>query len=331
MAAIKVAVLGFGTVGQGVYEAIETHQTKLERLLGSKVDIAGVLIQDKKKKRHIENNLFFTTEIEDILQIPDLEVVFEAIVGDQSSYQYAKKAIASGCHVITANKAMFAKHGEKLIEKANEAGVSIGYEATTAGGIPIIRTIKQLLQVNRINKLEAILNGTSNFILTEMRQNKLSFGEALKLAKKIGYAEADPSNDIDGTDAFYKLMILSKLIFGKQPQWVQVEKQGIDLLTAEDIVVATNKGLRYKHIAKLGIEGEQLVASVKPVLVNDQHPLFHVEGVDNAITLQTSLIGELTLQGPGAGKLPTASAMIEDFIDILQRELREQTEQAVNV
>ena len=320
MTVIKVALLGFGTVGQGVYEAIETHQQRLQQRLGKKVEMAGVLIRDLRKQRSLPKHILVTDDIEDILAIDDLDIIFEAIVGNEPCYTYLNQAIKKGCHIITANKAMFAQFGAKLLEKAKQHHVQVGFEATTAGGVPIIRTIEQLLQVNQIEKVEAILNGTSNFILSEMRKNKLSFPDALQLAQERGYAEADPTSDIEGIDAFYKLMILSELIYGKQPEWETVEKQGIRTLTSEEVQLAEQKQKRYKQIASLTKKDGKIFASVKPILVDKTHPLYHVEDVDNAIKLETSLVGTFTLQGPGAGKLPTASAMVEDFIYVLEKD-----------
>lgn len=320
MTVIRAALLGFGTVGQGVYEAIETHQQRLQQRLGKKVEIAGVLIRDLRKQRSLPKHILVTDNMEDILAIDDLDIIFEAIVGNEPCYTYLNQAIEKGCHIITANKAMFAQFGTKLLEKAKQHHVQVGFEATTAGGVPIVRTIEQLLQVNQIEKVEAILNGTSNFILSEMRKNKLSFPDALQLAQERGYAEADPTNDIEGIDAFYKLMILSELIYGGQPEWETVEKQGIRTLTSEEVQLAEQKQKRYKQIASLTKKDGKVFASVKPILVDKAHPLYHVEDVDNAIKLETSLIGTFTLQGPGAGKLPTASAMVEDFIYVLEKD-----------
>ncbi|KYC71903.1 homoserine dehydrogenase [Bacillus coagulans] len=313
MRVIKAALLGFGTVGQGVYEAVRTHREQLKEKLHAEVEIAAVLIKNPRKKRNIDSSVLVTTDFREILAIPDLEVVFEAIVGEEPGFSYCLQAIEKGCHVITANKVMFARYGNVLLEKAKEKGVFVGYEATTAGGIPVIRTISQQLQVNDIQRVQAILNGTSNFILSEMREKHLPFEEALEIARQHGYAEADPGNDVEGQDAFCKLMILSRLVFGTQPDWEKVEVEGIGGLSLADIEKADRKGLRYKHIADIYRDGGTLKASVKPVLIPSEHALYAVEGVNNAVTIYGSLVGKITLTGPGAGKFPTASAMIEDF------------------
>lgn len=316
MPKITTALLGLGTVGEGVYQVIEKHQEKLKQLLGAEVEIAGILIRDPNKKRDVRDDVLITTDFDDILNISNLQLIFESIVGVEPAFTYLQKALNQGIHVITANKAMFARHGATLQKIAEEKGLYVGYEATVAAGVPLIRTIKDQLQINEINRIQAIVNGTSNFILTEMREKQLPFEEALKIAQDLGYAEADPTNDVEGFDAFYKLMILSQLAYGKQPDWDSVERVGIASLTEEDI---RNAEGRYKHIAEIIKDGDNLKASVRPVLTGPDHPLYSVEGVDNAILLETSLAGTITIQGPGAGKNPTASAMVEDFVHIFQQ------------
>ncbi|WP_062109138.1 homoserine dehydrogenase [Bacillus niameyensis] len=315
MPIIKAALLGLGTVGEGVYEVIQTSQEQLKKLLGAEVKVVGILIQDPEKQRQVAKDVLVTTDFEEILAIPGLNVIFESIIGDDPTVSYLKRAIEQGCHIITANKAMFAKHGAVLQQKALEHDVEIAFEATVAAGVPIIRTIKQQLQINKIERIQGLLNGTSNFILTEMRKNQLPFSDVLKQAQELGYAEADPTNDVEGYDAFYKLMILSQLAFGRQPNWDEVDLSGIASIPNEQIRTASG---RYKHIAEIQKVGNEIKASVKPVLTDENHPLYNVEGVDNAIVLETNLAGKITIQGPGAGSKPTASAMIEDFIHIFQ-------------
>jgi len=323
MANIKAALLGYGTVGQGVYTALKTHRQQLKSLLGEEVEIVGVLIKDPHKKRDIDSGILITTEFEDIIKIPGLQVIFEAIVGEEPGYTYLKRAMEKGIQVITANKVMFARYGKELLQKGKECGVNVRYEATTAGGVPIIRTLKQILQVNKIERIQGILNGTSNFILTEMRNKGISFEEALRLAKRNGYAEEDPTSDISGKDAFCKTMILSEVAFGKQPIWSEVKLEGITAITSEQIQQAAERNLKYKHVADIMEENGIIKASVKPILVEENHPLYSVDGVDNAITVEASLLGRFTLTGPGAGKLPTASAMVEDLADIYTAKKRE--------
>ena len=215
---------------------------------------------------------------------------------------------------------MFAHHGKELLKLAEDNHVSVGFEATVAGGIPVIQTLRQLLKINRVHQIQGILNGTSNFILTEMREKKQSFAEALLLAQENGFAEADPTNDVEGFDAFYKTMILSRIAFGEEPNWKDVELEGITNITSELIEAAEKLGLRFKHIASISKEESQINAIIKPVLVDKSHPFYHVEGVQNAVNVQSDIVGGITLQGPGAGMFPTASAVIEDLVFVCQND-----------
>ncbi|MEH7083893.1 homoserine dehydrogenase [Neobacillus drentensis] len=318
MSVIKVAILGFGTVGEGVYKTIQSHAEELEGLLGKKVVVAAVLIRNKQKKRNIDNDVLITSDFNEILSLPQLDVIVEAIVDKEPPYTFLKQAIQKGCHVITANKEMFAHHGNELLMLAEKHHVSVGYEATVAGGIPVIQTLRQLLNVNRVSHVQGILNGTSNFILTEMREKKQSFASALSLAQAKGFAEADPTNDVEGYDAFYKTMILSRIAFGDEPNWEDVEREGITSISSELIEAAERLNLRFKHIASISKVGGQLKAAVKPALVGKSHPFYSIEGVENAVNVQSDIVGSITLQGPGAGMFPTASAVIEDLVFVCQ-------------
>ncbi|MGD6848758.1 homoserine dehydrogenase [Rossellomorea aquimaris] len=331
MSAINVALLGFGTVGQGVCEAIDTHQDRLKEVLGKEVKVKAILIKDPTKERNIESSINVTTDFQEILDIQDLHVIFEAIVGEEPSYTYLTQAIEKGIHIVTANKAMFAKYGPELLEEAKRKGVSVGFEATTAGGIPVIGSIRQLLKVNEIRQIQGILNGTSNFILSQMRKRGLAFETALKISQEKGYAEADPTNDIEGHDAFYKLLILSQTAFGRQPDWKNIRRKGISHLTAEWLQAAESFRLRFKHVGSLRRDSvDHIQGEVEPILVHDTHPFYGVEDVENAISLKGSLVGRITLLGPGAGKLPTGSAMVEDFLSLIERKYTDSAESTVN-
>lgn len=330
MPRIKIALLGFGTVGNGVYQTIQTYQQRLQSLLGKEVEIAGVLIKDENKDRNIGKSTIVSSDIDQILAIPGLEVVIEAIVGVEPGYTYLSKAIENGLHVITANKQLLAHHGTELRKKALEYNVQLEYEATVAGGVPVVGTLRHLLQVNRVVKVDAILNGTSNFILSDIRENHSSFTDSLRDAQREGYAEADPSNDIDGWDAFYKLMIVNDLLLNQQPTWDQVVHSGIRDIELADIMLAESAGFRIKHVASFENNDGDVKAAVEPIVVTQDHPLYTVEGVENAIVLTGDLVGELKLQGPGAGALPTASALVEDFISIYHKNDLVQRSEQVN-
>lgn len=324
MPTIRAAILGFGTVGEGIYRILNEKKEEIKRQTGYTVDVTTILVRDTHKERIPTPGVLVTDNIQEVLEQRQLDVVFEAIVGEDPAYTYLSEAIAKGCHVITANKSMFAAHGPALLQRAEAHGVEIGFEATTAGGIPIIQTVKNLLAGDRIQRIQAILNGTSNFILTKMRQEGLSFKAALKEAQALGYAEADPTDDVSGKDAFRKLMILSKLTFGKQPDWQSIDVHGIANLTHEDILEANQGKLRYRHIAEIEIDEDgALSGSVGPVLVGASHPFYGVDGVDNSVILDTEYLGALTLTGPGAGMYPTGSAMVNDLIHIIRAKQRD--------
>ena len=318
MSKIKIAILGFGTVGEGVYRILNEKKKDIEKQTGRIIEVVSILVRDKSKKRISTPGTEITDDIQDVFAEAHIDIVFEAIVGEEPAYTYLSKAIEKGCHIITANKTMFAKHGPALVKHAEFRGVGIGYEATTAGGVPIIRTIENLLHADRVQRIRGILNGTSNFILTKMREDGVSFETALQEAQALGYAEADPTDDVGGKDAFRKLMILSKLAFGKQPDWNGIPVKGIDEIGEEEVSDAAEKGLYIRHIADISIDKNGLLeGSVGPVPVGSGHPLYGVNGVDNAIIVDTEYLGSLTLIGPGAGMYPTGSAMISDFLHII--------------
>ena len=317
---IKVAILGFGTVGQGIYNIIKEKNYQFKEQLGYELEVAKILVTNTERERVAGTKHLLTKDINEALAVPGLQVVFEAIVNEEPAYSYLKAAVQKKCHVVTANKVMFAKRGEELQELAKQNGVSVGFEASVAGGVPIIKTLKNILLVNEVKSIQGILNGTTNYILTKMRTEKQSFEEALLAAQQLGYAEADPYNDISGQDAFKKLMILSSLAFGKQPNWSEVEVTGIDTITLEMVEEASKRNLRYRHVAEI-IKNEfgEIIGKVTPLLVDKDHPLFQVDDIYNAITIDTNYIGTLTMIGPGAGMYPTASVMVEDYVEIALR------------
>lgn len=319
MTAVKAAILGFGTVGQGIYRIINEKRKQFESTLGVEIEITKILVNNVNKPRPNAPKELFTDKFEDILAIPDLEVVFEAIVGEEPAYKYLSKAIDKGCNIITANKIMFSKYGLALQQKAKQHGVQVGYEATVAGGVPVIKTMQNILRVNEVSHIQGILNGTCNYILTQMRSEGVPFEEALQDAQRLGYAEADPYNDISGQDPFRKLMVLSALAFGEQPNWDEVDVVGITDITAKQVEEAKAKGLRYRHVADVRRDEAtgKITATVGPQLVGPEHPLYSIEGVNNAVAFDTNYIGTLTLVGPGAGMYPTASVMVEDYADML--------------
>ncbi|WP_033445704.1 homoserine dehydrogenase [Ornithinibacillus scapharcae] len=318
MKTIRVALLGLGTVGKGVYHHLTTNRKRIEKEFGITIDIATIIVKHPEKHHSFERKELISNDFQTILDNPDIDVVIEAIIGREPAFSYLTKSIQAEKHIITANKEMFAFHGKELLHLANAYNVQVGFEATTAGGIPIIHTIKRLFQYNQISKLTAILNGTSNYILSEMRNNKLSFEEALQQAQQLGYAEANPTNDIEGYDSFYKLMILSLLLYQEQPNWDYVKRKGISTITSKDIANHTANRERIKLLAVLEKQNDNISARVEPLAIPESHPLYGVEGVQNAVILEGSIVGEIMLSGPGAGASPTASAILEDLTFILR-------------
>lgn len=318
MATIKAAILGFGTVGQGIYHVLNEKREELRKKLGVELEVAKILVRDTSVERVPGTKELLTDNMEDVLAVDGLQVVFEAIVNEEPAYSYLKAAVEKKCHVVTANKVMFAKRGMELQELAKKNGVFVGFEATVAGGVPVIKTMKNILLVNKVSKIQGILNGTTNYMLTKMRTENWSYDQALAEAQRLGYAEADPFNDVSGQDAFKKLMVLSDLAFGAQPNWSEVDVIGIDSLSAEALADAKEKGLRYRHVAEVELnEDGKIVATVAPLLIDSNHPLFPIDDVFNAVTMETDYIGTLTLIGPGAGMYPTASVMVEDYAEII--------------
>ncbi|MDY0394312.1 homoserine dehydrogenase [Virgibacillus halophilus] len=316
---LRIALLGFGTVGKGIYQTIEVQQARLQQLTGKQVEIAAIVVKSLKNHKNYNGHAKLTTDFQEVLGDKNIDLVMEAIVGKEPAFTYLQQSIQQGMHVVTANKEMFAQHGQELKKLAEKHCVQIGFEATTAGGIPVIATIRQLLQVNRVRKIQAILNGTSNYILTEMRMKQLSFSQALKKAQELGYAEANPANDIDGRDAYFKAVILCQLLFGSKADKARFKQTGIRDISMSFLDEQEAAGKRVKHLVTIAETEDGIYCDISPAALEPGHPLYAVEGVDNAVHLETDILGELTLTGPGAGALPTASAMIEDFCTIIGR------------
>ena len=320
MATIKAAILGFGTVGQGIYHILNEKREVLREKLGVELEVAKILVTDASRERVPGTAHLMTESIDDVFAENGMQIVFEAIVNEEPAFSYLKRAVENKCHVITANKVMFAKRGMELQRLADENGVHVGFEATVAGGVPVIKTLKNILLVNDVSRIQGILNGTTNYILTKMRVEGWSFETALNEAQRLGYAEANPTNDVSGQDAFKKLMVLSDLAFGEQPNWSDVEVIGIDTISKKDIESASANGQRYRHVALVEkcVDGK-IVAKVTPLLVDQDHPLYPIDDVFNAVAVETNYIGTITLVGPGAGMYPTASVMVEDYTEIISK------------
>nr|AGT02737.1 homoserine dehydrogenase [Strigomonas galati] len=334
MKTVRAAILGFGTVGQGIFNIAQQRRDEFREQHQVELAIVKVLVTDVNRAgRKLPDGFdaaLLTDKIEDVLASGPIDVLFECMVGEQPAFDYVRTAVEQhACAVVTANKVMFAKHGAAVKELVGAVGRQVGYEACVAGGVPVIKTIQNMRLVQHITKVEGILNGTTNFILTNMRTNPgKSYEATLQEAQEKGYAEADPYNDVSGMDAFSKLMVVSALAFGAQPVWSEVPVVGIQEITAEKVKEASEKQQRYRHVASTELvvseSGQrQVVASVRPMLVDAQHALYAVEDVQNAVAISTDYLGVVTLMGAGAGMYPTASVMVEDWLTfVLQDKLK---------
>lgn len=304
-----IGLLGLGTVGTGVVTLLRDNP---------QFEIRAIAVRQKNKPREIDLSPFEVTDDPfKLAEDPKIEIIVEVAGGVDPVYEVVKRAIASGKHVVTANKELIAKHGPEIFDLAHRHNVTLFFEAAVGGGIPLISTLQRGLQANRISKVAGILNGTTNYILTMMEQEKKPFAEALREAQAKGYAEADPADDIEGRDVVYKIAILSSLAFQCPVEVERIYRQGITQVSDLDIQIAGEFGYRIKMIglAQPG-GGEALDVRAHPMLIPVHHPLAGVEGVNNAIFISGSAVGEIMLSGPGAGQLPTASAVVGDVINL---------------
>ncbi len=304
-----IGILGLGTVGTGVVTLLRDNP---------QFEIRAIAVRDKHKPRQIDLSAFEVTDDPfKLAEDPKIEIIVEVAGGIDPVYQVVKRAITSGKHVVTANKELIAKHSPEIFDLAHRHNVTLFFEAAVGGGIPLISTLQRGLQANRISKVAGILNGTTNYILTTMEQEKKPFAEALREAQVKGFAETDPSDDIEGRDVAYKIAILSSLAFQCPIEVEKIYRQGIAQITDLDIRLAAEFGYRIKMIglAQPG-QADSLDVRAHPMLVPLHHPLAGVEGVNNAIFISGSAVGEIMLSGPGAGQLPTASAVVGDLINL---------------
>ena len=317
MKPIKVGLLGLGTVGRGTYSVLKRNQEEIRRRAGRGIEIAAIAVRDVRKAREAMGaELPISSSAEDVVRDPDIDIVVELIGGYEPARTLVLEAIRRGKHVVTANKALLAKHGNEIFEAAHARGVMVAFEAAVAGGIPIIKALREGLTANRIEWIAGIINGTSNFILSEMRSKDLAFDTVLREAQRLGYAEADPTFDIEGIDAAHKLALLSSIAFGVPINVDAAYIEGISRLAGADIRYAEQLGYRIKLLGitkrtPMGIE-----LRVHPTLVPMQRLLASVEGAMNAVLVKGDAVGTTLYYGPGAGSEPTASAVIADLVDV---------------
>lgn len=314
--AIKIGLLGSGTVGSGVVRVLKENMEEITARVGTRLVLAKVLVRDKKKPRPYLDGIELTDRVEDILEDEEISVVVEVMGGLHPAKEYMLRAMEAGKSVVTANKDVVAQFGQELFDMAEKHDVDFRFEASVGGGIPIIMPLKQCLTANRISEVLGIVNGTTNYMLTKMSEEGMSYDDVLKEAQEKGYAEANPSADVDGLDAARKAAILSSIAFNMRISLADVSVEGITKITPEDISYAKNLGYVVKLLA-IGKETDDGInVRVHPVFLPKEHPLASVNGVYNAIFVRGNAIGEAMFYGPGAGSLPTASAVVADIIDV---------------
>ncbi|WP_206998158.1 homoserine dehydrogenase [Trinickia mobilis] len=320
MEPIKVGLLGFGTVGSGTFTVLRRNQEEIKRRAGRGIEVARIAVRNPAKARAaLDDDALFslvTDNFDAVVDDPSIGIVAEMIGGTTIARDLVLRAIANGKHVVTANKALLAVHGTEIFEAAHAKGVMVAFEAAVAGGIPIIKALREGLTANRIQYIAGIINGTTNYILSEMRERGLDFATALKGAQELGYAEADPTFDIEGVDAAHKLTIMSAIAFGVPVQFERAYIEGISKLAAIDIKYAEDLGYRIKllGIARRAERGIEL--RVHPTLIPAKRLLANVEGAMNAVVVHGDAVGSTLYYGKGAGAEPTASAVVADLVDV---------------
>ena len=315
MKTIKVGMLGFGNVGTGTYQTLEMNRELIEKHVGASVEISKILVNDVTKPRQVVTpDGVLTDNVADIIDNPEIDIVAEVLGGIEPASEYMLKALNNGKHVVTANKAAVAANYDKLFKAAADNGVSLRPEACVAGGIPILNAITTVLGANKFDEILGILNGTTNYILTQMTDNGLNYADVLKDAQAKGFAEADPTADVEGIDAANKLSIMMALAFGHYVHPDDIPTEGISKITKADIDKATAEGCKIKLIASAKNEDGKITYSVKQVALPTDHPLASVSNEFNAVFVKGNAVGELMFYGKGAGPLPTGSAVMGDIL-----------------
>ena len=321
MEKVKVGMLGYGTIGRGVFEIMKMNRAYITANSGKVIEISRVLVRDVEKNQEpLLSDPTFTTSIDDIINDGSIQIVVELMGGEEPATEYMLRALRAGKHVVTANKLAVAVGGDKLIGAAREMDRHFFYEASVGGGIPIIRQINESLNANRIESIAGIINGTSNYILTKMSKQGKSFEEALALAQQKGYAEADPTSDVGGFDAVYKLAIMTSLSFFTTVDYRDIYREGIEKVTAEDIEYAKRFGYVIKLLAIAKLHGKQLELRVHPAMVRSDHPMANINNSYNAIYIVGNAVDDIMISGKGAGAMPTGSAVVSDIISIVKGE-----------
>ncbi len=319
MKSIGVGLLGLGTVGTGVVKIIKNHQDKLMHQVGCPIEVKKILVQSINKDRDVDvDSTLLTTNVHEVIEHPEVDVVIEVMGGVEDTRNYILSSLRNKKHVVTANKDLVALYGSELHTAASENGCDLYYEASVAGGIPILRGLVDGLSSDKIMKLMGIVNGTTNFILTKMSKNGSPYEEVLAEAQALGFAEADPTSDVEGLDAARKMAILATLGFSMNIDLQDVAVKGISSITEEDLNYSKRLGYTMKLIGIAQQDGEKVEVSVQPTLLPDDHPLSSVNDEYNAVYVYGEAVGETMFYGPGAGSLPTATAIVSDLVAVMK-------------
>lgn len=318
MHTIKIALLGAGTVGSGVIQALSINADIIAGRSGAYIEIKKILVRDAKKQRPEVNGILLTDNFDEILDDEEISIVVEVMGGLSPARDYMLRSMAAGKHVVTANKDVIAQHLSELYTAANENTVDFLYEASVGGGIPIIKPLKECLTANKISEIMGVINGTTNYMLTKMTEKHISYDAVLRRAQEKGYAEANPSADVDGLDAARKAAILASLAFDTVIEFEDVSVEGISHITEDDIEYGLNLGYVIKLLAVGRNTDDGIDVRVHPVFLPKMHPLASVNGVFNAVFVRGDVIGDAMFYGRGAGALPTASAVVADIIEVVR-------------
>ncbi|GBU09106.1 homoserine dehydrogenase [Gammaproteobacteria bacterium] len=316
MKPVKIGLLGFGTVGNGIASVLNRSGDEIARRAGRKLEIVGACVRNLD--RNNPYNIALTTDANLLLDNPEIEIIVEIMGGHNPAKKYITQALNNGKHVVTANKALIAVHGNDIFKLAQEQDLMVAFEAAVAGGIPIIKIIREGLASNQIEWLAGIINGTGNFILTEMKEKGRDFAEVLAQAQALGYAEADPAFDVEGIDAAHKLTILASIAFGIPLQFDKVYIEGITKITREDVQYADEFGYNIKHLGLAKRKQSGIELRVHPTLIPKKRLIANVNGIMNAILVKGDAVGPVLSYGAGAGSEPTASAVIADLVDVVR-------------
>ena len=317
---MKAAIMGYGTIGSGVYEVLDKNCKSVEKKAGEPIEVKYILDLREFPGSPVEKIVIH--DVEQIVNDPEIGIVVETMGGTKPAYEFVRRCLLAGKHVVTSNKALVAEHGPELLAMAKERNLNFMFEASVGGGIPIIRPLNQSLTADEITQITGILNGTTNYILTKMSQEGSSYEDVLKEAQDLGYAERNPEADVEGYDACRKIAILTSLAFGSTVKFEEIQTEGITKISTADFAYAEKLGCVVKLLATSFKKDEKVYAITAPFLIDATHPLYNVNDVLNGIYIHGNVIGDVMFFGAGAGKLPTASAVVADVVDCVKHKGR---------